>query len=99
MLDHDRIHDSVNGGGAQKWTDVTSFIRHRSAFDYLVGKTIMQQQLQILKAYPRQAADADSTTIWLLGAICVIGFAVALYIAVASGAPGFSDFASMSVFP
>ena len=99
MLDHHRIHDSVNGSGAQKWTDVTSFISHRSAFDYLVGKTIMQQQLQILKTHSRQTADADSTTDWLLGGVCVIGFAVALYIAAASGAPGFSDFASMSVFP
>jgi hypothetical protein len=60
---------------------------------------MMQQQLQILKTHLRQTADADSTTAWLLGGICVIGFTVALYIASASGAPGFSDFASMSVFP
>jgi hypothetical protein len=60
---------------------------------------MMQQQLQILKRHPRQTTDADSTTGWLLGGLCVIGFAVALYIAAASGAPGFSDFASMSVFP
>jgi len=99
MLDDHRIHDSVNGSAAQKWTDVISFIRHRSAFDYLVRKTIMQQQFQILRTRPRQAADADSTTGWLLGGICVIGFAVALYIAAASEAPGFSDFASMSAFP
>ncbi len=59
----------------------------------------MQQQLQILKAHPGRTADADATAGWPLGAICVIGFAVALYIAAASGAPGFSDFASMSVFP
>ena len=97
MLDHHRIHDSVNASGVQKWTDVTSFIRHRSAFDYLVGKAIMQQHLQILKTHPW--ADADSTTGWLVGGICVIGFLIALYFAAASGAPGFSDFASMSVFP
>jgi hypothetical protein len=99
MLDHHRIHDSVNGSGAQKWTDVTSFIPHRSAFDYLVGKTIMQQHPQILKTHPWQTADADSTTGWFPGGICVVGFAVALYFAAASGAPGFSDFASMSAFP
>jgi len=64
-----------------------------------VRETMMQQQLQILKTHPRRTADADATAGWLLGAICVIGFAVALYIAAASGAPGFSDFASMSAFP
>jgi len=57
----------------------------------------MQQQSQTLRSFSEFGTATNST--WLLGACCLIGFAVALCLTVAFGGPGFSDFVSMTVLP
>jgi hypothetical protein len=59
----------------------------------------MPFQLHDPKSRSKLTIDFDSNTGWLIRGLCVIGFAVALYVAIASSEPGFSEFASMSAFP
>jgi hypothetical protein len=57
----------------------------------------MQHQLHVGKT--PKVTNVDFNTGWLIGILSVAGFAAALYVPIASGAPSFSEFASMSVFP
>jgi hypothetical protein len=59
----------------------------------------MQQQLRITKPLSERNIHTGSITGWLVGALCVVVFSVTLYVAMVPGAPGFSEFASMSAFP
>jgi hypothetical protein len=59
----------------------------------------MPHQLHVSKPHTKQTATHDLNTGWIVGGLCLIGLAVALYFTFASGQPSFSEFASMSVFP
>jgi hypothetical protein len=59
----------------------------------------MPHQFHVPKTSLHQNANIDLNTGWLIGILSVTGFAVALYVAIASGAPSYSEFASMSAFP
>jgi hypothetical protein len=59
-----------------------------------IPETMMPQRVETLKLNLQQRADDDSAGGWLLGAHLIL-FAVVLYLAATSGAPGFGEFASL----